>query len=62
MFSVYENAAEQLKSYADIGSENNYTEKFGLIYLINYKDYQGNQVYTYEGGVMQVFLKSDIFL
>jgi len=62
MFSVYENAAKQLREYADIGSDNNYTENFGVIYLLNYKDYKGNQVYTYEGGIMQEFLKSDVFL
>lgn len=62
MFSVYENAAKELIRYSDKGSENNYTEKFGIIYLVNYIDYQGNQAYTYEGGVMLNVIKSDLFL
>jgi hypothetical protein len=62
MFSVYENAAKQLISYSDNGSDNNYTERFGLIYLLNWKDYKGDEAYNYESGINQAFVKNDVFL
>jgi CRISPR-associated endonuclease/helicase Cas3 len=62
MFSVYKNAANQLKEYSDISSENNYTERFGMIYLINWRDYKGDEIYNYESGVNQWLLKNDNFL
>jgi CRISPR-associated endonuclease/helicase Cas3 len=62
MFSVYENAAKELLCYSDKGSENNYTERFGMIYLINWRDYKGDEIYNYESGVNQWLLKNDNFL
>ncbi len=62
MFSVYENAAKQLECYSDKGIGNNYTERFGLIYLFNWKDYKGDQAYSYESGINQTLIKNDIFL
>ena len=62
MFSVYENAAKQLMCYSDNGSDNNYTERFGLIYLLNWKDYKGDEAYNYESGINQALVKNDIFL
>lgn len=58
MFSVYENAAESLRKFAD----NEFTKKFNIIYLLNWKDFEGNQVYHYESGVDIVKLNSDNFL
>lgn len=62
MFSTYRNAAKDLLSYSDIDSEQNFTERFGIIYLSNWKDYKGDQVYSYESGINYEFIKNDFFL
>jgi CRISPR-associated endonuclease/helicase Cas3 len=62
MFSVYKNAANELKPYSDIGSEENFTERFGIIYLVNWRDYKGDEIYSYESGINQILLKNDNFL
>lgn len=58
MFSVYENAAKELNRFSDP----KITEESGMIYLLNWKDYQDNQVYSYESGIDQYWLKNDNFL
>jgi hypothetical protein len=62
MFSVYKNAANDLLRYSDKGSVENYTDRFGIIYLSNWRDYNGNEIYSYESGVNQLLLKNDNFL
>lgn len=62
MFSVYKNAAIELLTYSDKGSEENYTERFGIIYLLYWRDYKGDEIYSYESGVDQFLLKNDNFL
>ncbi|MDZ7877141.1 MAG: CRISPR-associated helicase Cas3' [Saprospiraceae bacterium] len=62
IFSVYENAAKELMCYSDGESEKSYTKRFGLIYLLNWKDDKDDQIYSYESGVNQVLLKNDVFL
>jgi len=58
MFSVYQNAANELLFYAD----KDYTDRFGIIYLVNWRDYKGDEIYSYESGINQILLKNDNFL
>lgn len=49
-FSVYENAAKGIiaSGWTDKGSDNNYTERFGMLYL-NFS--REEKIYSYEGGI-----------
>ena len=49
-FSVYENAAKGIvdSGWTDKGSDNNYTERFGMLYL-NFSCEE--EIYSYEGGI-----------
>lgn len=62
MFSVYKNVADSLRSYSDNGSDLDYTTRFGIIYLSNWKDYSGTQIYSYEQGLDHALIKSDFIL
>ena len=53
-FSVYDNAARAIteKGWTDKGSENNYTERFGMLYLnLEHYEFVGKEIYSYEGGI-----------
>lgn len=53
-FSVYDNAARAIieKGWTDKGSENNYTERFGMLYLnLEHYEFVGKEIYSYVGGI-----------
>ena len=57
MFSVYDKAAKELMNFAC----KDYTEKYEMIYLMNWKDFEGRQVYSYEGGIDAKRIENDNF-
>jgi CRISPR-associated endonuclease/helicase Cas3 len=62
MFSVYEKDKLMLREYSDIGSAENYSERYGILYLVNWQTYNGDKIYTYEGGLNLKLIKNDCML
>lgn len=62
MFSVYEKDKLMLREYSDIGSAENYSERYGILYLINWLTYNGDKIYSYEGGLNLKLIKQDCML
>lgn len=62
MFSVFPKQLEDLKPFSDGTCEGSYYDRFGILYLLNWKDYKGVQVYFYENGIDDIAIKSDNFL
>jgi CRISPR-associated endonuclease/helicase Cas3 len=62
MFSVYEKDKLMLREYSDIGSAENYSERYGVLYLINWHTYNGDKIYSYEGGLNLKLIKEDCLL
>lgn len=62
MFSVYERDRLMLREYSDIGSVENYTERYGIMFLLNWKTYNGDEIYSYKGGLNLKLINDDCLL
>ena len=61
MFSVFPKQFKILEQYSN-EAEDFFYERYGILYLLNWKDYQGYQIYSYENGVNTENIEADIFL